>query len=96
MHLDNRQSPRIVIRYVAWIEMQDGVPMRDCIVRDISARGAKLGIITSTPGAVPDEFTLRLSPDGRVGHRCRVVWRSDENIGVTFLQTAEATPGPRR
>ena len=96
MDLDNRQSPRVEIRYVAWIEMNDGVPIRDCIVRDISARGAKLGIITSTLKAIPNEFTLRLSPDGRVGHRCRVVWRSDENIGVTFLHTAEATLGTPR
>ncbi len=85
MLVENRQRSRTEVRYVAWVDVGDGLPMHECILRDISARGAKLGIMTSTPNALPNEFTLLLSPDGRVRHRCRVAWRSDENMGVEFL-----------
>jgi hypothetical protein len=89
MLVENRQSARTEVRYMAWIDVGDGLPMRKCIIRDISLRGAKLGIMTSTPNALPNEFTLLLSPDGRVRHLCRVAWRSDENMGVEFLHPSE-------
>jgi hypothetical protein len=94
MDIESRQFSRVKIRYLARIDAGDGLPMHDCIVRDISANGAKLGIITSTPNALPHEFTLLLSSDGRVEHRCRVAWRSDENVGVRFLAASDAVPGP--
>lgn len=89
MLVENRQSSRVDVRYIAWIDVGDGLPMRDCIMRDISVSGAKLGIMTTTPNAIPNEFTLLLSPDGRVRHRCRVAWRTDENMGVEFLHAPE-------
>jgi hypothetical protein len=89
MDIENRQWPRAEIRYMAWIEADDGLLMRDCIVRDISATGAKLGMVAFAPSAVPQEFTLLLSPDGQVRHRCRVAWRSDEKLGVKVLHAAD-------
>jgi hypothetical protein len=89
MPVENRQSSRVEVRYIAWIDVGDGLPLRNCIMRDISASGAKLGIITSTPNAIPNEFTLLLSTDGGVRHRCRVAWRSDQNMGVEFLHPSK-------
>lgn len=89
MPIENRQSSRVELRYIACIDAGDGLPLRNCIIRDIPASGAKLGIITSTPNTIPDEFTLLLSTDGRVRHRCRVAWCADENMGVTFLHPSE-------
>ena len=57
-----------------------------CIVSNFSNDGAK--IIGLEPRTVPDEFILRMSPRGRA-KRCRVVWRSNDGVGVEF--TADAT-----
>jgi hypothetical protein len=89
MNVENRQSLRLETRYRAWIADADGSPVRGCIVRDISAGGAKLGIETDAPRSIPGEFTL-LMRDGSTRHRCRVVWRSDENLGVQFLDSSGA------
>jgi hypothetical protein len=83
MNTEQRTHPRVEARYTAWIEVADGLPARECIVREISDGGAKLGV--KVPDQIPEEFTLRLTVDGTTSYRCRVVWRSDENIGVGFI-----------
>lgn len=55
-------------------------------MRDISRTGARLAC--STTDKIPDEFRLQLSPDGVVARQCRVVWKSDTEIGVKFVQWA--------
>ena len=52
-----------------------------CIVRDISAAGARL--LLPEAGLMPETFTLALDPGGDPW-TCRVVWRSLGEIGVTF------------
>src|ERR1700721_3677039 len=53
----------------------------DCTVRNISATGAALDI--ASPLGIPVQFTL--VTDGN--HLpCRVVWRKEKRIGVTFDQ----------
>ena len=52
-----------------------------CIVRDISAAGARL--LLAEAGHMPETFTLCLDPGGDPW-TCRVVWRSLGEIGVTF------------
>jgi hypothetical protein len=51
----------------------------DCTVRNISETGAALDV--TSPLGIPTEFTL--ATDG--GQRpCRVVWRKEKRIGITF------------
>jgi hypothetical protein len=51
----------------------------DCTVRNISETGAALDV--PSPLGIPTEFTLET--DG--AHRpCRVVWRKENRIGITF------------
>jgi len=51
----------------------------DCTVRNISATGAALDV--ASPLGIPAQFTL--VTDGN--HlSCRVVWRKEKRIGVTF------------
>ena len=53
----------------------------DCTVRNISATGAALDV--ASPLGIPAQFTL--VTDGN--HLpCRVVWRKEKRIGVTFDQ----------
>ena len=61
----------------------DGASLGVCVMHDVSATGACLG--SKTPGALPDNFILLLSHDGRLRRLCSVVWRSDDSLGVQFL-----------
>ena len=74
---DLRRSPRTDVDYLAYIDPNDSSPPINCIVADISANGAKLTI--GPRHQVPDEVTLAFR------RRCRVVRRSDGQIGVEFI-----------
>ena len=58
----------------------------ECHVLDISDGGAKIRTSNLADGA--DVFDLRL--DSGTTHRCRVVWRDKENLGIEFV--GEVTP----
>ena len=52
-----------------------------CIVRDLSAKGAKLEVKFSAP-PVPDRFQLNIP--NVLKQSCRVAWRKGLEIGVSF------------
>ena len=54
----------------------------DCVVRDMSPTGARL--VVASPIGIPDWFDLRINRNG-VSYSSKVVWRSADQIGVTFL-----------
>jgi hypothetical protein len=72
-----RRSPRFDVDYLAQIDLNDRSSPMNCIICDISARGAKLTI--GTRHEVPDEFVLNFR------RRCRVVRRFDGQVGVEFV-----------
>jgi hypothetical protein len=51
----------------------------DCTIRNISATGPALDV--TSPLGIPTEFTL-VSDD--IQRPCRVVWRTEKRIGITF------------
>jgi hypothetical protein len=53
----------------------------DCTIRNWSASGAALDV--TSPVGIPAHFTLFVPADGR-HWSCRVVWRKEKRIGVTF------------
>jgi hypothetical protein len=53
----------------------------DCTVRDISETGAALEVMT--PLFIPDRFTLYV-PSEQLKRLCRIAWRKQKRIGVTF------------
>jgi hypothetical protein len=55
----------------------------DCVLRDLSATGAKLIFSAHVP--VPDEFDLELPQKGRT-HRARIMWRKLDTCGVRFIE----------
>ena len=55
-------------------------PVLDCIVRNLSARGALL-LVSSL--AVPERFDLILSTSG-ARQTCKVAWRAHDRVGVKF------------
>ncbi|HXW41962.1 MAG TPA: PilZ domain-containing protein [Xanthobacteraceae bacterium] len=78
-----RRSPRRYIRQGARLVGADGASLGVCVMHDISGKGACLGF--KTPAALPDNFILLLSHDGRLRRQCSVVWRSDDALGVEFI-----------
>jgi hypothetical protein len=53
---------------------------RPCILSNFSNTGAKITVMS---GTVPDEFILRITRDRT--HKCYVLWRSDDALGVKFI-----------
>jgi len=53
----------------------------DCIVRNISARGAAIEV--RIPLWFPDAFVLSITTDAIARH-CHIVWREERRLGVAF------------
>ena len=54
-----------------------------CVVRALSISEATLDVISAA--SIPEHFTLSFRADADGQHmRCRVVWRSEDQIGVAF------------
>ena len=81
MGTEKRKAPRKSFERPALIQLFWS-RSEPCIIRDISRTGARLAC--RDPQAVPQEFRLQLSPDGRVARECQVVWKSETEIGVKF------------
>jgi hypothetical protein len=65
--------------------------VRPCILSNFSNGGARItGVRAET---FPDEFMLRLTPHGRI-HKCRVLWRTDDAVGVRFTDRETSTTTP--
>lgn len=77
---DHRVEPRRRILKAGSIAFGGGGSI-DCTVRNISAAGAALEVVT--PLFIADRFTL-IIPSEQFKRACHVVWRKDRRIGVTF------------
>lgn len=78
---EQREKPRLRALKRAQIVFNNGRSAIDCTVRDSSAAGARLKIVTSI--GVPDRFVLSIITDD-VRHECRVIWRRIDEIGVAY------------
>ena len=76
---EHRTAPRHRVLKAATIEFGGGAI--DCAIRNLSASGAALEV--ASPLGIPDQFNLVISAD-HSSQRCRVVWRKEKRIGVTF------------
>lgn len=79
-----RRESREEVGHRAWLDTGDGSPPLACTLIDISPSGAKLA--TGDAMAIPDTFDLRLTRYGHPNFLCRVVWRSDNALGVTLTK----------
>ena len=69
-------------RHVAERRLVHGKPLVECIVRDVSATGAKLELREDM--ALPAHFLLALTKDGSVRRPCQTVWQFSVVAGVRF------------
>jgi len=75
----NRIAPRRRVLKAGSIQFGGGTI--DCTVRNLSETGAALEVVT--PLYIPDRFTLFVQTD-QLKRACRVVWRKERRMGVTF------------
>jgi PilZ domain len=89
---EKRKNVRRAITYPAFLEFGDGLPARECTLCDASQEGAQL--VVAEPNSLPEEFILALSSDGAARRRCRVIWRTENQIGVEFVKDRKKAPTP--
>ncbi len=77
-----RTSERIRSFLRAQIIFNNRMSTIDCIIKNISATGAKIAL--NDTFAVPTEFDLYIPQKSR-GHHARLVWRDKDSIGVEFM-----------
>jgi hypothetical protein len=79
---DNRSDQRHRTYKGGRIRHTGRLPSMDCLIRNLSDRGARLEIDSAR---VPvDEFDLIILPE-TLNRKCRVVWRRPKSIGVRFV-----------
>jgi hypothetical protein len=81
--VEQRKFARHRIDRPAWVDCEDGSKLRDCSLWDVSEAGVRITI--ASPADVPREFCLVLSEDGTQRRRCRVIWRSHDQIGACYV-----------
>jgi hypothetical protein len=81
MSQEKRKSVRRTLERMAWVQLPSGTAPQLCRIYDMSSMGARI----SGPDNLPDRFVLLLTPDGSVARKCRVAWRSGNELGVEFI-----------
>jgi hypothetical protein len=79
--VESRRSERVRSFLRAKILFNNNNTTVDCIVRNISALGAKLEVNNAT--SVPSQFLLEIPQKGR-SYNARIVWRDAAAMGVEF------------
>ncbi len=80
---DRRKTTRRRTYFGGQIAFNRQSSLMDCLVRNISAEGARL-VFTQT-ATVPQEFDLSMPQNART-FRAKVIWRRAEEAGVLFLE----------
>jgi ABC-type polysaccharide/polyol phosphate transport system ATPase subunit len=78
---DGRREARERTYKAARIGFGGGRAVTGCVVRNLSASGACLGV--QNPADVPERFNL-VFDSGEPSRMARVIWRSSTRIGVSF------------
>lgn len=81
MFNERRTSDRSRASRNAVIRLKDGSAAMDCVVRNLSARGAKLSVWNAAD--LPNEFQLKLYTE-RDWRNVTVRWRRGNELGVSM------------
>jgi PilZ domain len=93
MRRERRRSFRVEWNSPATVHDAQRHLDRPCILSNFSNGGAEItGVRAAT---IPDEFMLQITSNDI--RKCRVVWRTDDTLGVEFTLTDAdaANPGQR-
>jgi hypothetical protein len=87
-----RESERHRCYIGGQVRYSDGRTIIDCMIKDMSATGAKLSM--SNTAAVPANFELFI-PSKNKSIRSVAVWRNHEEVGVQFMvERRHSDPAP--
>ena len=81
MYEERRASPRQVVNCPGSIVGAPGASSQECLIADISDGGVRLFVQSK----VADEFVLVIKDGSDANHKCRVVWRLDDELGAEFI-----------
>jgi hypothetical protein len=79
--VERRMRPRHRVLKAGKIVFNHHFSVVDCTIRNVSAGGACL-TVPNTVG-IPESFDLLIEPE-KEPRACRVAWKSDKRLGVTF------------
>jgi PilZ domain-containing protein len=79
-----KRPARKSLQQPGWVGLEGGFAARPCVVRNMSATGARITI--DDPNALPAKLRLAFSRDARTGRPCEVVWRRGKTVGVKFVR----------
>ncbi|MCE4226437.1 PilZ domain-containing protein [Methylobacterium sp. C25] len=85
MSMDQRQNVRMRTFLRGRIVYNGGASSMDCLVRDLSATGARLELSETSP--LPEVFDLYIQNKDQT-FRSTMRWRRDSGVGVTFDDAA--------
>ena len=86
MSKDRRKHIRHEVNYSCWLSSADASRLIEARVRNISEGGLK--VVCRSQDEVPDNIDLFMTRDRKVARRCKVVWRSEDAIGLMFVTKA--------
>ena len=72
------------------IVFNNGASSMDCLVRDMSATGARVSLSETT--TLPEAFELYIPQKDRT-YRCKLAWRREDGVGVNFVDE-QPKPAP--
>jgi hypothetical protein len=82
--MDERMERRIKVGRPGWLSSTKCAKLQECIVCDESTIGARLMIAVAAE--ISGGLYLYMSLDSTSPRHCRVVWRSNAQIGVKFIR----------
>jgi PilZ domain len=92
MRRERRKNFRVEWHSPATIYDLERHSARPCILSDFSNGGAKItGVRAST---IPDEFMLRFNHGHGGTRKCRVIWRTDDTLGIEFTDHIKRAEKP--
>jgi hypothetical protein len=84
---DRRLAPRLKTLLTGILVFDENGTTMDCVVRNISAYGAK--VVIADAFRLPDEFNLRV-PHHDQTHRAKVIWRRGDDAGLALADAEDA------
>ncbi|WP_019904357.1 PilZ domain-containing protein [Methylobacterium sp. 77] len=88
---DNRREPRQRTFLKGRIIFNNGASSMDCLVRDMSATGARLAL--SETATLPEVFELFIPQKERT-YKASLRWRRTDGIGIAFVDDAAPAAEP--
>ena len=88
---DLRRNVRRSISRIVHIATGNGPPV-ECRMSDVSETGARIAV--AFPQSAPQEFLILLHLD--LPRWCRVIWRSEHEIGIHFIDAPKSLTIPER